>query len=120
MLRSLGLRRTPLRRRTHRSLDRQGYVDGNSVAETGVFCLAAADLPVDDPHIARLLMDRGWARQVIVRDDTFDMLRADLIREGLETYLRSRHAEPRLPLFVSGKPDLAENVDEFIAGFGEE
>jgi hypothetical protein len=44
---------------------------------------------------------------------------ADLIREGLETYLRSRHAEPRLPLFTSGKADLAENVDELLAGFGD-
>jgi metal-responsive CopG/Arc/MetJ family transcriptional regulator len=44
---------------------------------------------------------------------------ADLIREGLETYLRSRHAEPRLPLFTSGKADLAENVDKLLAGFGE-
>ncbi len=44
---------------------------------------------------------------------------ADLIREGLETFLRSRHAEPRLPLFTSGKTDLAENVDELLAGFGD-
>ena len=44
---------------------------------------------------------------------------ADLIREGVERLLQSRHAEPRLPLFTSGKPDLAENVDELLAGFGE-
>ena len=44
---------------------------------------------------------------------------ADLIREGVERLLESHHAEPRLPLFASGKPDLAENVDELLAGFGE-
>ena len=45
---------------------------------------------------------------------------ADVIREGLEIYLRSRHSEPRVPLFTSGKADLAERVDELLAGFGEE
>ena len=45
---------------------------------------------------------------------------ADLIREGIET-VTSRHplAEPKLPLFESGQPDLAEHVDEALAGFGE-
>jgi Arc/MetJ-type ribon-helix-helix transcriptional regulator len=44
---------------------------------------------------------------------------ADLIREGLERLLESRHAKPKLPLFKSGKPDLAENVDRDLDGFGE-
>jgi hypothetical protein len=44
---------------------------------------------------------------------------ADLIREGIETFLRSRRAEPRVPLFTSGKADLAENADKLLAGFGE-
>jgi CopG-like RHH_1 or ribbon-helix-helix domain, RHH_5 len=44
---------------------------------------------------------------------------ADLIREGVERLLRSRRPEPRLPLFASGQPDLAEKVDEMLAGFGE-
>ena len=45
---------------------------------------------------------------------------AELIREGVET-VTSRHrlAEPQLPLFESGDPDLAERVDEALAGFGE-
>ena len=30
-----------------------------------------------------------------------------------------RIAEPRLPLFESGQPDLAERADERLAGFGE-
>jgi hypothetical protein len=44
---------------------------------------------------------------------------ADLIREGIATFLRSRHPEPRVPLFTSGIPDLAENVDKLLAGFGD-
>ena len=45
---------------------------------------------------------------------------AELIREGIETVTaRHRLAEPRLPLFESGQPDLAERVDEALAGFGE-
>jgi hypothetical protein len=45
---------------------------------------------------------------------------ADLIREGIEA-VTSRHrvAEPKLPLFDSGLPDLAERADEYLAGFGE-
>jgi hypothetical protein len=45
---------------------------------------------------------------------------ADLIREGIERLLETRHPEPRIPLFTSGKPDLAENVDKLLNGFGEE
>lgn len=44
---------------------------------------------------------------------------AALIREGIERLLQSRHPEPRVPLFTSGKPDLAENVDALLTGFGE-
>lgn len=45
---------------------------------------------------------------------------ADLIREGIGTVLGThRIAEPRLPLFESGQPDLAELVDERLRGFGE-
>jgi hypothetical protein len=45
---------------------------------------------------------------------------ADLIREGIEIVsARVGHAKPRLPLFASGQPDLAERVDKHLAGFGE-
>jgi hypothetical protein len=45
---------------------------------------------------------------------------ADLIREGIELVTgRVGGAEPRLPLFASGRPDLAERVDEHLVGFGE-
>lgn len=45
---------------------------------------------------------------------------AELIREGIEVVTR-RHqvAEPTLPLFESGLPDLADDVDSAIEGFGE-
>ena len=45
---------------------------------------------------------------------------ADLIREGIETVTaRHRLAEPTLPLFESGLPDLAARTDELLDGFGE-
>jgi hypothetical protein len=45
---------------------------------------------------------------------------ADLIREGIGLVTGAhRSAEPRLPLFDSGQPDLAERTDELLEGFGE-
>lgn len=45
---------------------------------------------------------------------------ADLIREGIGLVAGThRIAEPRLPLFESGQPDLADRVDEELDGFGE-
>ena len=45
---------------------------------------------------------------------------ADLIREGIEKVTElHRVAEPTLPLFDSGVPDLADRVDELLDGFGE-
>lgn len=45
---------------------------------------------------------------------------AELIREGVDA-VTARHqvAEPVLPLFESGLPELAEHVDDELAGFGE-
>jgi Arc/MetJ-type ribon-helix-helix transcriptional regulator len=45
---------------------------------------------------------------------------ADLIREGVE-YVASRadRPRPRVPLFDSGDPTLAERADELLDGFGE-
>jgi hypothetical protein len=45
---------------------------------------------------------------------------AELIREGVEV-VSARHqvAEPTIPLFDSGQPDLAERFDEYLRGFGE-
>jgi hypothetical protein len=45
---------------------------------------------------------------------------ADLIREGVELVSgQFGEPEPRLPLFASGDPDLAERVGEHLPGFGE-
>jgi len=47
---------------------------------------------------------------------------AELIREGVASVIRARLAPaPRIPLFDSGDPTLAERVDELLAeGFGED
>jgi Arc/MetJ-type ribon-helix-helix transcriptional regulator len=45
---------------------------------------------------------------------------AELIREAVRTLARESAApRPRLPLFESGKPRLAERIDQALAGFGE-
>jgi hypothetical protein len=45
---------------------------------------------------------------------------ADLVREALERHLRAvTPPAPRLPLFESGQPGLAEDLDEALKGFGE-
>jgi plasmid stability protein len=45
---------------------------------------------------------------------------AELIREALRALVQSStSARPRIPLFRSGQPGLAERVDEELAGFGE-
>jgi hypothetical protein len=44
---------------------------------------------------------------------------AELIREALRALTaKAAPPRPRLPLFESGKPGLAENVDEAMAEFG--
>lgn len=45
---------------------------------------------------------------------------ATLIREALHAVTaEATPPKPRLPLFRSGKPRLAEGVDRALAGFGE-
>lgn len=45
---------------------------------------------------------------------------AALIREGIALVTAAtRPPEPRLPLFESGDPTLAERVDEALDGFGQ-
>ena len=45
---------------------------------------------------------------------------AELIREALRAVAaRALPPRPRLPLFRSRKPRLAERVDEALAGFGD-
>lgn len=48
------------------------------------------------------------------------MSEAELIRQALRELAQAATApRPRLPLFRSGKPRLAEHVDKALAGFGE-
>ena len=45
---------------------------------------------------------------------------AQLIRDAIERAVQEQPTpRPRLPLFASNDPDLAERVDEALAGFGE-
>jgi N-acetylglucosamine kinase-like BadF-type ATPase len=46
------------------------------VADLGVYCLAGADLPVDDRRIAGWLRSRSLTAEDLVRNDTFAVLRA--------------------------------------------
>ncbi len=44
---------------------------------------------------------------------------AELVREALRTLMSAAApAAPRLPLFSSGKPGLADDVDRALDGFG--
>ena len=45
---------------------------------------------------------------------------AELIREGVALITAvEKPPKPRLPLFSSGQPGIAEHVDELLKGFGE-
>jgi N-acetylglucosamine kinase-like BadF-type ATPase len=54
--------------------------DARPVADLGVFCLAGADLPLDDRRIRRQVSGRSWAKRLVVRNDTFAVLRAGTTR----------------------------------------
>jgi len=59
---------------------------------------------------------RGLARAALAEGKS----EAELIREGIEAVVtRHRAAEPTIPLFESGLPDLASRVDELLDGFGQ-
>jgi len=48
------------------------------------------------------------------------MSEAELIREAVHALTsQSAPPRPRLPLFKSGKPGLAERIDKALEGFGE-
>jgi hypothetical protein len=46
---------------------------------------------------------------------------AELVRAALEEFTARERPRPKLPLFASGDPTLAERVDEILAeGFGRD
>ncbi|MFE4677491.1 N-acetylglucosamine kinase [Streptomyces sp. NPDC056716] len=62
---------------------------GRALAEAGTTtvahvsaCLANADLPVEEKELAAELITRGWAASVDVRNDTFAVLRAGLLKDS--------------------------------------
>ncbi|MFE4254765.1 N-acetylglucosamine kinase [Streptomyces sp. NPDC056910] len=62
---------------------------GRALAEAGTTtvghvsaCLANADLPVEERELAAELGTRGWAASVDVRNDTFAVLRAGLLKDS--------------------------------------
>jgi N-acetylglucosamine kinase-like BadF-type ATPase len=56
---------------------RAGLPTGNGpVADQAAFCLAGADLPADERRMLRALRDVGLAERLLLRNDTFAVLRA--------------------------------------------
>lgn len=59
-------------------------------------------------------------RQLEAQAQRSGLSEAQLIRGAIERMLQeSPSPSPRLPLFASGDPELAERVEEALAGFGE-
>jgi N-acetylglucosamine kinase-like BadF-type ATPase len=50
--------------------------DTKPIAAVGVYCMAGADIAIDDRRITAELVERGWTARTIVRNDTFAVLRA--------------------------------------------
>jgi N-acetylglucosamine kinase-like BadF-type ATPase len=49
---------------------------GRPLAEVGVWCLAGLDLPADDEALGPAVAGRRWAREVVLHNDVFAVLRA--------------------------------------------
>ncbi len=65
-------------------------------------------LPDDDrAALGRLAMERGVSESSLVREAVAGAIR------------KTEVPKPRLPLFHSNDPTLAERIDEELAGFGE-
>jgi N-acetylglucosamine kinase-like BadF-type ATPase len=54
---------------------------GSPVAETGVYCLAGVDLPVDEGRLTDAVVSRGWTTDSTVLNDSLAVLRAG-VRSG--------------------------------------
>lgn len=74
--------------------------------------MAIRKMTVSLPDHLRAALQRAAARS--------GRSEADLVREGIHRVIEEYDGpEPRLPLFASGQPELARNVDEALAGFGD-
>ena len=58
-------------------------------------------------QLARLASSRGVSEAQLIRDTLSRMIESE------------EKSRPRIPLFASHDPTLAEHVDEALAGFGE-
>jgi N-acetylglucosamine kinase-like BadF-type ATPase len=58
-----------------------GLGRSSQLASIGVYCLAGADIAVDDRRIAAEVESQRWTRRTIVRNDTFAVLRAGTDRK---------------------------------------
>jgi N-acetylglucosamine kinase-like BadF-type ATPase len=55
--------------------------DAHPAVETGVYCLAGVDLPVDEERLSDAIRTRGWSAVDLVRNDAVAVLRAG-VRSG--------------------------------------
>src|SRR5437764_1381550 len=66
-----------LRRTVHRAARAAGIdPERGAIARVGVHCLAGADLPVDDRRLQKRLKELAWTPRIVLRNDTFAVLRA--------------------------------------------
>lgn len=56
-------------------------VNNGAVADVGVYCVAGADIPIDDRRIVAELEEVRWTARTVVRNDTFAVLRAGTDRQ---------------------------------------
>src|SRR5437867_10451267 len=66
-----------LTRTVHRAARAAGIdPERGTIARVGVHCLAGADLPVDDRRLQKRLKELAWTQRIVLRNDTFAVLRA--------------------------------------------
>jgi N-acetylglucosamine kinase-like BadF-type ATPase len=66
-----------LTRTVHRAARAAGIdPERGAIARVSVHCLAGADLPVDDRRLGKRLKELAWSPRIVLRNDTFAVLRA--------------------------------------------
>ena len=61
--------------------EKAGLDHEDAVADIGVYCVAGADIPIDDRRIMTELEAMRWTSRTVVRNDTFAVLRAGTDRQ---------------------------------------